>query len=278
MITYPHIDPIIVAIGPLAVRWYGLMYVLGFLAGWWLGRRRAAQPGSTWKPLEVDDVIFYAAIGVILGGRIGWVLFYGIEDILHTPLRALRIWEGGMSFHGGLLGVVIALMLFARRTGKSLADICDFMTPLPLLGLFFGRVGNFINGELWGKPTDVPWAFVVNGVPLHPSQLYEALLEGLVLFIIIWIFTAKPRPRLAPTGLWLIGYGVFRFGVEFVRVPDANRGYLMFDWVTEGQLLCVPMIVIGAWLMIWAYRHPRPSGNYTREALAKSGATHASVS
>lgn len=278
MITYPHIDPIIVAIGPLAVRWYGLMYVLGFLAGWWLGRRRAAQPGSTWKPLEVDDVIFYAAIGVILGGRIGWVLFYGIEDILHTPLRALRIWEGGMSFHGGLLGVVIALTLFARRTGKSLADICDFMTPLPLLGLFFGRVGNFINGELWGKPTDVPWAFVVNGVPLHPSQLYEALLEGLVLFIIIWIFTAKPRPRLAPTGLWLIGYGVFRFAVEFVRVPDANRGYLMFDWVTEGQLLCVPMIVIGAWLMIWAYRHQRPSGNYTREALAKSGATHASVS
>lgn len=278
MITYPHIDPIIVSIGPLAVRWYGLMYVLGFLAGWWLGRRRAAQPGSTWKPLEVDDVIFYAAIGVILGGRIGWVLFYGIEDILHTPLRALRIWEGGMSFHGGLLGVVIALMLFARRTGKSLADICDFMTPLPLLGLFFGRVGNFINGELWGKPTDVPWAFVVNGVPLHPSQLYEALLEGLVLFIIIWIFTAKPRPRLAPTGLWLIGYGVFRFAVEFVRVPDANRGYLMFDWVTEGQLLCVPMIVIGAWLMIWAYRHHRPSGNYTREALAKSGAAHASVS
>jgi phosphatidylglycerol:prolipoprotein diacylglycerol transferase len=156
MITYPHFNPIIFSIGPLSVRWYGLMYVCGFVSGWWLARRRAAQPGSTWKAIDVDDLIFYAALGVITGGRIGWVLFYGIEDIVHEPIRALRIWEGGMSFHGGLLGVMIAISLFARRRGRKVADVFDFTAPLPALGLMFGRIGNFINGELWGKPTDVP--------------------------------------------------------------------------------------------------------------------------
>lgn len=262
MITYPHISPIIFAVGPFAIRWYGLMYVFGFISGWWLARRRAAQPGSTWKPVDVDDLIFYAALGVIAGGRIGWVLFYGIEEVIREPVRALRIWEGGMSFHGGLLGVLIAIALFARRRGRKIADVFDFTAPLPALGLLFGRIGNFINGELWGKPTDVPWAFVVDGTPRHASQLYEAGLEGLVLFLIIWFYTAKPRPQLAPTGVWLICYGVFRFAVEFVRIPDANRGYLLWGWVTEGQILCVPMILVGVVVLAWAYRRNRASGNY----------------
>jgi phosphatidylglycerol:prolipoprotein diacylglycerol transferase len=261
MITYPHIDPVIISFGPVAVRWYGLMYVCGFLSAWWLARRRAVQPGSTWKIQDVEDLIFFAAMGVILGGRIGWVLFYGLSDELSEPLLLFKIWKGGMSFHGGLIGVVLALALFARRRGRSIMDVCDFTTPLPALGLMFGRIGNFINGELWGKPTDVSWAFIVDGEPRHASQLYEAALEGLVLFFIVWLFTRKPRPQLAPTGLWLLCYGVFRFLIEFVRIPDANRGYLLWNWVTEGQLLCLPMILLGAYILAWAYRRNRPSGN-----------------
>ena len=262
MFVYPHPDPVALSLGPLHVRWYGLMYLLGFLAAWWLARRRATRPDSTWTPVEVDDLIFYCALGVILGGRIGWMLFYGTERILADPLSILRIWEGGMSFHGGLVGVLVALALFANRRGKQVADVFDFTAPLPAIGFGAGRVGNFINGELWGKPTDVPWAVVVDGVPLHASQLYEALLEGLVLFVILWWFTAKPRPRWAPSGLFLLCYGLFRFGVEFVRVPDANRGYLFLDWVTMGQLLSLPMIVAGLWMLAVAYRRNRPSGNY----------------
>ncbi len=261
MITYPHIDPNIFTIGHISVRWYGLMYVCGFVAAWWLAHKRAAQPGSTWNAQAVEDLIFFAAMGVILGGRIGWVLFYGLSEELQRPSLLFRIWEGGMSFHGGLIGVVVALMVFARRRGRNIMDVCDFTTPLPALGLMFGRIGNFINGELWGKPTDVPWAFVVDGIPRHASQLYEATLEGLVLSIIIWIYTSKPKPQLAPTGLWLLGYGVFRFMIEFVRIPDANRGYLLWGWVTEGQLLCLPMIGLGLFIMVWAYRAKRPSGN-----------------
>ena len=254
MIRYPHIDPVIFSVGPLAIRWYGLMYVVGFAAAWLLARKRATRPGSGWKPIDVDDLIFFAAVGVIAGGRIGWVLFYGIEDIVHDPLRALRIWEGGMSFHGGLIGVVVAITLLAKRRGRSVADVWDFTAPLPAIGLFTGRIGNFINGELWGKPTTVPWGFMVDGRVLHPSQLYEALLEGLVTFLIVWIFTSKPRPRFAASGLFLLCYGVFRFSVEFVRVPDANRGYLLWGWVTEGQLLSLPMMIAGIWLLILAYR------------------------
>jgi phosphatidylglycerol:prolipoprotein diacylglycerol transferase len=238
------------------------MYLLGFLAAWWLARRRAAQAGSTWTPAEVDDLIFYCALGVILGGRLGWMVFYGTERILSDPLSVLRIWEGGMSFHGGLVGVLVALAIFANRRQKMVADVFDFTAPLPAIGFGAGRIGNFVNGELWGKPTDVPWAVVVDGVPLHASQLYEAALEGLVLFLVLWWFTATPRPRLAPSGLFLICYGVFRFAVEFVRVPDANRGYLFLDWVTMGQLLSMPMIVAGAWMLVVAYRRNRPSGNY----------------
>jgi phosphatidylglycerol---prolipoprotein diacylglyceryl transferase len=262
MFVYPQPDPVALSLGPLQVRWYGLMYLVGFLAAWWLARRRAGQPGSTWTPTEVDDLIFYCAIGVIFGGRLGWILFYGTERILDDPLSLLRIWEGGMSFHGGLAGVLIALATFASRRGKRIADVFDFTAPLPAIGIGAGRIGNFINGELWGKPTDVPWAVVVDGVPLHASQLYEAVLEGLVLFLILWWFTMRPRPRLAPSGLFLLGYGVFRFAVEFVRVPDANRGYLLFDWLTMGQILSLPMIIAGAWLLAIAYRRREPSGNY----------------
>lgn len=263
MIVYSHPDPVALSLGPLSVRWYGLMYLVGFLAAWWLARRRAAQPSSTWTPTEVDDLIFYCALGVILGGRLGWMLFYGTERILGDPLSVLRIWEGGMSFHGGLVGVLVALALFASRRGKQLADVFDFSAPLPAIGFGAGRIGNFINGELWGKPTDVPWAVVVDGVPLHASQLYEAFLEGLVLFVVLWWYTARPRPRWAPSGLFLLCYGVFRFAIEFVRVPDANRGYLFLDWVTMGQLLSLPMVVAGLCMLAVAYRRRQPSGNYT---------------
>ena len=262
MFVYTHPDPVAFSIGPLHVHWYGFMYLLGILAGWWLGRRRAAQPGSTWTPLEVDDLIFYLAVGVIAGGRLGWMLFYGTERILTEPLSVLRIWEGGMSFHGGLLGVLTAIAVFASRRGKALADVCDFTAPLPAIGFGAGRIGNFINGELWGKVTDVPWAVIVDGRPLHPSQLYEAALEGLALFLIVWWFTSKPRPQWAPSGLFLLCYGVFRFAVEFVRVPDLNRGYLLFGWVTMGQILSTPMILIGIGMLVVAYRRRQPSGNY----------------
>jgi len=262
MFVYPHPDPVALSLGPLQVRWYGLMYLVGFLAAWWLARRRAAGPGSTWTPTEVDDLIFYCALGVIFGGRLGWILFYGTERIFTDPLGLLRIWEGGMSFHGGLAGVLIALAMFASRRGKRVADVFDFTAPLPAIGFGAGRIGNFINGELWGKPTDVPWAVVVDGVALHASQLYEALLEGLVLFLILWWFTSRPRPRLAPSGLFLLCYGVFRFAIEFVRVPDANRGYLLLDWMTMGQILSLPMIIAGIWMLAVAYRRREPSGNY----------------
>lgn len=261
MLTYPHIDPVALSLGPLKVRWYGLMYVIGFLSAWWLARRRAAQPGSTWRPVDVDDLIFYAALGVILGGRLGWVLFYGLESISNDPLQILRVWEGGMSFHGGLLGVMTALVLFARQRSRRIADVFDFAAPLPAIGLLAGRIGNFINGELWGKTTAVSWAFIVDGEPRHPSQLYEAGLEGVVLFLILWFYTAKPRPRLAPAGLFLLCYGTFRFLVEFVRVPDLNRGYLLLDWVTMGQILSVPMILTGIVLLTLAYRRNEPTGN-----------------
>jgi phosphatidylglycerol:prolipoprotein diacylglycerol transferase len=262
MIEFPNFDPVALSLGPLKVRWYGLMYLLGFVAAWWLARRRAARADSTWTPVQVDDLIFYAAIGVILGGRVGWILFYGTEQVIENPLTIFRIWEGGMSFHGGFLGVLASMWFTARKYGKNPADVFDFMAPLAPLGLGFGRIGNFINGELWGKPTTVPWAVIVDGVPRHPSQLYEALLEGFVLFALLWWYTARPRPRLAPSAVFLIGYGTFRFLVEFVRVPDANRGYLAFDWLTMGQLLSLPMIVAGLWMLALAYRRKLPSGNY----------------
>jgi len=261
VLTYPDINPVALALGPVRIHWYGLMYVVGFIAGWWLARRRAAQPGSTWRPVDVDDLIFFAALGVILGGRVGWIVFYGFDAIRADPLAALRVWQGGMSFHGGLVGVMIALAWFARSRARAIVDVFDFTAPLPAVGLCAGRIGNFINGELWGKSTSLPWGFLVDGQVRHASQLYEALLEGVVLFLILWWFTARPRWRLAPSGLFLACYGAFRFMVEFVRVPDANLGYLGFGWVTMGQILSLPMIAAGLAMLGWAYRARAVSGN-----------------
>ena len=272
MLTYPHIDPIAISIGPLfgvgplRVHWYGIMYLIGFGAAWWLARYRARRPGSTWTALDIDDIIFYCAIGVIVGGRAGWCLFYGRYVIAENWLNAFHIWDGGMSFHGGLLGVTAAGALFARAKHKRIADVADFLAPLPGIGIMAVRIGNFINSELWGRPTSLPWGFGVPNaegvlVARHPSQLYEATLEGLLLFLILWWYTRKPRPRLAPIGLFLIVYGCGRFTVEWVRLPDANIGYLVGDWLTMGMLLTTPMIFVGAALMIFAYRRNQKTGN-----------------
>ena len=254
MLTYPDIDPIIFSIGPLAIRWYGLMYVIGFVAAWFLAARRAKAPWSLIKPNQVDDLIFFAMVGVIVGGRVGYSLVYGWELWLDDPLYVFKITQGGMSFHGGLVGVILAMWWFGRRIGLSMLQVTDFVAPLVPIGLGTGRIGNFINGELWGRPTDVPWAFNVNGQVLHPSQLYEALLEGLVLFLILWFYSARPRPTAAVSGMFLLGYGVFRFYVEFYRVPDADLGYLALGWVTMGQILSAPMIIFGVILLFKAWR------------------------
>jgi phosphatidylglycerol:prolipoprotein diacylglycerol transferase len=254
MLTYPEIDPVIFSIGFLKIRWYGLMYVIGFVFAWWLARNRALKPWSVIKPAQVDDLLFYGMLGVIVGGRVGYSLFYGWDELTSDPLYLFKITEGGMSFHGGLAGVMIAMWLFARKLGVSGWSVLDFVAPITPLGLFFGRIGNFINGELWGKPTDLPWGFNINGTSLHPSMLYEALLEGLVLFVILWFFSARERPYMSVSGLFLLLYGVFRFAIEFVRVPDSHLGYLALDWLTMGQILSIPMILAGATLMALAYR------------------------
>lgn len=254
MLTYPEIDPVIFSIGFLKIRWYGLMYVVGFVLAWWLARRRCRRPDSPVTPDQVDDLVFYSMLGVILGGRIGYALFYGTDQLLSDPLYLFKITEGGMSFHGGLAGVLIAMWLYGRRLGHTMWRMTDFVAPLVPLGLGFGRIGNFINGELWGKPTDVPWGFLVNGQVLHPSQLYESALEGFVLFAILWWYSARPRPYMAVSGLFLLLYGAFRFLVEFYRVPDAHLGYLSQGWITMGQVLTTPMIVAGAVMLALAYR------------------------
>lgn len=271
MLTFPGFDPVALALGPLKVRWYGLMYVLGFFAAWGLGRRRASQPHSTWTPIEVDDLVFYAVFGVILGGRIGYLLFYGHQALADDSSYWYKIWLGGMSFHGGLVGVVVALAVLAYQRKRALGDVFDFTAPLPTLGIAAGRFGNFINGELWGKPTTLPWGFAVRGADgtvrvLHPSQLYEGALEGLLLFAIIWWFTSRPRPRWAPTGLFLLGYGTVRILIEFVRVPDEQLGYLADGWLTMGISLSLPMVVIGGGLLAYAYFSRQPSGNYASVA------------
>jgi phosphatidylglycerol:prolipoprotein diacylglycerol transferase len=256
MLTYPEIDPIALQLGPLALRWYGLMYAIGFLGGWWLGRIRARQPHSPVTPAQMDDLVLYVALGAVLGGRVGYMLFYNLPVLLDNPLTLLRIWEGGMSFHGGMLGVFLAAWLFGRRIQARFFALTDFIAPLVPIGLGAGRLGNFINGELWGAPTNLPWGMVyppLGPQPRHPSMLYEFLLEGIALFVILWLFSAKPRPRAAVSGLFLIGYGSFRFLVEFVRLPDEHIGYLAFDWVTMGHMLSLPMILGGIALMAWAY-------------------------
>jgi len=257
MFVHPQFDPIALHLGPLAIRWYGLMYLIGFVSGLLLGQWRARnQPWCGFDKAAVDDLLFYIVLGIILGGRLGYVLFYKPEYYLSHPLEILFLWQGGMSFHGGFGGVLIAMVLFARKYGKSWLATTDFIAPLIPPGLAAGRLGNFINAELWGRPTSVPWAMIfpnADALPRHPSQLYEFALEGVALFVLLWLFTRKPRPVGAASGVFLIGYGVFRFGVEFTREPDSFLGLLALG-LSMGQWLSAPMIVAGIALLAWAYR------------------------
>jgi phosphatidylglycerol:prolipoprotein diacylglycerol transferase len=230
------------------------MYLFGFIVGWLLARKRAKKPDSDWTPAMVDDFITWCVMGLVIGARLGYVLFYDLGVYLKDPLAIFQVWQGGMSFHGGLLGLCVVVWLFGRKHHKSFLQIADFLAPLAPPGLFFGRIGNFINGELWGAPTSLPWGVLfpdprAGGVPRHPSQLYEAGLEGLVLFTLVWIFSSKKRQTGAVTGCFLIFYGLFRFCMEFIREPDPQLGYLAFGWLTMGQLLSVPMMLAGLWLM-----------------------------
>jgi len=260
MLIHPQFDPVAVQLGPLAIRWYGLMYLVGFALVWWFGRSRIrANPQSVWTLRDLDDVLFYGILGTILGGRLGYVLFYKFGDYLVAPWKILYVWEGGMSFHGGFLGVVLALWWFARSRKQHWLAITDFIAPLVPLGLAAGRLGNFINAELWGRAAGVPWATVfpnVDRVPRHPSQLYEFALEGVVLFALLWWFSARPRPRGAVSALFLIGYGTFRFMVEFTREPDSFLGLLALG-LSMGQWLSVPMVIAGLAMLVWAYRARR---------------------
>ena len=256
MLVHPQFDPVAFHVGPLAVRWYGLMYLIGFVLFVVLGKLRARQNLLTgWHPRDVDDMLFFGVFGVILGGRLGYVLFYKPLYYLAHPLQILALRQGGMSFHGGFLGVLIALAVFARRRNKRWLEVTDFVAPLVPLGLAAGRLGNFINGELWGRPSNLPWAMVfpqVDTVPRHPSQLYEFGLEGLVLFALLWLYARRRRPLGAISGLFLVGYGCFRFLVEYAREPDDFLGVLALGW-TMGQWLSLPMIIAGVGLMLWAY-------------------------
>lgn len=263
MLTYPVIDPVAFSLGPMRVHWYGITYLAGFMAAWVLARQRSRRPVSPVKPGQVDNLLAYGAFGVILGGRCGYVVFYNFDQWLADPLWLFRVWEGGMSFHGGLLGVIFALFLFAHHVRQPFLAVADFTAPLVPIGLGLGRIGNFIGQELWGRATDVPWGMVFPRDPeqlvRHPSQLYQASLEGLVLFCVLFWYSRKPRPIGAVGGLFLFLYGLFRFTVEFFREPDSQIGFDLFDWTTRGQLLSLPMILAGALLLGWAHRRGLPA-------------------
>lgn len=280
-LKFPEIDPVMFSIGPVSLHWYGMMYLVGFVFALWLANRRAAKPNSGWNKNEVETLLYVGFVGVFIGGRLGYVLFYNLPVFLNDPLYLFKVWDGGMSFHGGLIGVICAMIWFAKRTKRKFFQVADFVAPLIPFGLGLGRIGNFINGELWGRVTlDTPWAFLFptsrsadlqlvaqdpttllpiiqeyGVLPRHPSQLYEMLLEGVVLFIILNIFVRKSRPVGSVSGLFLIGYGAFRIIVEFFRQPDAQLG--LFGGVSMGQILSIPMILLGIIFMVWAYRQDK---------------------
>jgi phosphatidylglycerol---prolipoprotein diacylglyceryl transferase len=278
----PHVvdfDPIALQLGPVAVHWYGIMYAIAFALFWWLGERRRRAGRLPVGPSAFSDLAFYGMLGVILGGRLGYVLFYGTAELLADPWSILRVWEGGMSFHGGLLGVLVAMWIWSRKNGLHFFDVMDFVAPLVPIGLGVGRFGNFVGGELWGRHTDVAWgmifprAFDHTGQSIeqlkamaaagqlasevrHPSQLYQMVLEGVVMFGILFVVSMKPRRRYLISGLFALLYGAFRFLVEFVREPDAQLGYLAWGWLTMGQVLSLPLVALGLVLIAWSRRAP----------------------
>ena len=265
MLIHPMPDPIAIALGPLAIRWYGLMYLLAFGLFILLGRLRVRQPhqaAAGWRNLDVEDMLFYGVLGVVVGGRLGEVLFYHPQYYFSHPLDIFAVWKGGMSFHGGFLGVLVAMAVWARKNGRKLMDVMDFIAPLVPLGYAAGRIGNFINAELPGRVAEatLPWAMIwpnVDSLPRHPSPLYQALIDGVLLFIVLWLYARKPRPRLAVSGVFSLGYGCARFFTEYFRMPDyeVNLG----DWtISAGQMLSLPMIVLGRLLLIVAYKKPHP--------------------
>ncbi len=257
MLVYPQMDPVAFRVGPLAVHWYGVMYLVGFLLAWIALAWRVRNPARGFTRAELPDIFFYGALGVIIGGRLGYLFFYDFAVLLQAPWQVFMIWQGGMSFHGGLMGVIVALYFYARKTQRALIDVTDFIAPVVPLGLATGRIGNFINGELWGRVTTVPWGMVYPGggpFARHPSELYEFLLEGVLLFLLMWWYSKKMRPRWAVSGFFLLFYGIFRCIAECFREPDSQIGFIAFGWMTKGQLLSLPMIVIGAACLLWAYR------------------------
>ena len=268
------IQPVAFSLGPIHVHWYGLMYLAGFLGAWLLAEYRRLQGRLPVNRDALGDLAFYVMLGVILGGRIGYMLFYtDIHWIWTDPLALFRVWDGGMSFHGGLLGVLAAVLWWSRRHKLHFFDTVDFVAPLVPIGLGLGRLGNFINGELWGKPGTVPWAMIFpnapDRLPRHPSQLYELLLEGVVMFTVLWLVSLKPRPRYLISGLFALLYGCFRFAVEFVRLPDPQLGYLAFGWLTMGQVLSLPLVVVG--LVLLAMSRKAPTSRPYQVSLPEKG-------
>lgn len=269
MLIHPQFDPIAFHLGPLSVRWYGLMYLIAFLLFVLLGRRHAKRrPELAWDAQQIDDMLFYGVLGVVIGGRLGEVLFYQPGYYLDHPLEVLAIWKGGMSFHGGFLGVLTAMWLYGRKTGRGFWQVTDFIAPLVPTGLAAGRVGNFINGELWGRPAsaDLPWSMVfpyVDQLPRHPSQIYQALGEGLLLFVILWVYSASPRPVRAVSAVFLTGYGVLRFAMEFFRTPDPGIFADLGFQLSTAQWLCVPMILAGVAILVHATRSEGPGAGST---------------
>ncbi len=262
MFTFPQFNPVFISLGPLSIHWYGVMYIIAFGGAWVLASYRRNMKPNQWSTDQISDLVFYGAIGAVVGGRLGSVFFYNFDRFLVDPLWVFRVWEGGMSFHGGLLGVGVAFYFYSKSLRKGFWETIDFIVPFVPFGLGAGRIGNFIGGELWGRPTDVPWGMVfphVDQLPRHPSQLYEVALEGVALFILLWWFSSKPRPRLAVSGVFALGYGSFRFFIEFFREPDQQIGIIAFEWLTMGQLLSVPMAAGGMLLLFLSYNKQKNS-------------------